>query len=199
MIDAIKTRRSVKAYTDRPVSKELIEEILEAGRYAPSSLNAQPWEFAVVTDRSFIKEMTDSITKAMKRIYSLTPVLRWVSKELRDERSLAAVKKTATSAEDTVFYKAPVVIFIVSQAKGLNAGINCALSAQNMMLAAHSLGLGSCFIGRGNFLQRNKKFRKKIGLSKNHKIYATLIFGYPKDANQHVPQRKRDNVICWLS
>ena len=160
-------------------------------------MNTQPWEFAVITDKELIGELRRSIKGSIKKIYSLLPVLKLFVKRLRDERLAGALKKTATSEEDTVFYNAPVIILIASKKKGTWTAINCALAAENMMLAAHSLGLGSCFVGRGDFLRKNKKLLESIGLKKGHSIYATLIFGYTEAIPKNAPERKRDNVICW--
>ena len=187
----------MKSYIDKPVPKEIIEEILEAGRYAPSSLNTQPWEFVVITDKGLIRELSLTIRKSIKTVHSLLPILKIFVKQLREERVSQAISKTATTEEDTVFYNAPAVIIIASKAKAKWTTINCALAAENMLLAAHALGLGSCFIGRGDFLRGHKELLKRIGLQKDHAIYATLIFGYPKESPGTVPERKMDNIICW--
>ena len=195
MLDLIKSRRSIRSYQNKPVPKEVIEDILEAGRYAPSSLNTQPWEFVVVSEEKLIEEIKRVITRKIKIIYSILPFLKLFVKDLRDEKITGALKKTATTPGDTIFYGAPAVIFIVSKEKGKWTAINCALAAENMMLQAHSLGLGSCFIGRTDFLNKNRKLFKRMGLQKKHSIFAALAIGYPKDSPENIPQRKKDNVL----
>ena len=179
------------------IPKKLIEEILEAGRFAPSGLNKQPWEFIVITNKKLIKELSLAITKTIKSLYIISPILKLISKQLRDERTFSAIRKTATSGHDTVFYNAPLVIFIVSNKQSKWVRTDCALAAQNMMLATHSLGIGSCFIGRGFLLSKNRRLLKKIGLRHGYKIYAVLVFGYPKEFPKSAPERRKDNVVCW--
>ena len=197
IIENIKSRRSVRSYLDEEVPKDLIEEIVEAGRYAPSALNKQPWEFIIITNKGLIRELSGVIREITKRILIMAPILRWFNRQLRDESTISAIRKTATSREDTVFYDAPVIIFIVSNQLDPWVEINCALAAQNMMLAAHSLGLGSCFIGRAILLSKDKRSSKKLGLKKGYKIYAALIFGYPREFPKKFPSRRKDNLICW--
>jgi nitroreductase len=96
-----------------------------------------------------------------------------------------------------VFYSAPLVVLIVSGKKGRWVRTNCALAAENMMLAAHSLGLGSCFIGRTDVIKKSGFPVESIGLDKKHSAEAALIFGYPKEPVKNIPERKKDNIITW--
>jgi len=195
VIEAIKARRSIRSYSDQPVSKELIEQILDAGRAAPSALNTQPWKFVIITDRRLIGELSSSIKSFMKRLYAFLPILRIFIGELRDEKTAGAVKRTALGEGDTVFYKAPLLILIVSEDKGRWVSVNCALAAENMMLAAHSLGLGSCFIGKGSFMTKCGFPLEKLGIGRRHELEASLIFGYPKEFPKNAPERTTDNVV----
>jgi nitroreductase len=197
IVEAIKSRRSIRSYSDQEVPKKLLEEIIDAGRSAPSALNTQPWRFVVVTDRKIIRELSYAVRRVIKRIYSIFPILRFFMKEFRDDAIAGAVRKTATSDEDTVFYNAPALILIVSEKKGRWVGVNCALAAENMILAAHSLGIGSCFIGRGDVLAKCRPLLKKIGVDKEYKVYASVIFGYPKEFPKDVRERRKDNIISW--
>lgn len=197
ILENIKSRRSVRSYLDQKVPKRLIEEVLEAGRSAPSALNKQPWEFVVVTNKALIEKLSLSTRKTAKKVYALLPFLKLFKPDLRDERTIAAIRKTAGTDHDTVFYNAPAIIFIVSRHSDGWVPIDCALAAQNMMLSAHSLGLGSCFIGRASMLSRDRRLLKKIGIRRGYRIYTTLIFGYPKEFPKTTPQRRKDNLICW--
>ena len=197
VIEAIRARRSIRSYSGQAVPKELIEQILDAGRSAPSSLNTQPWKFVVITDRKLIGELSSSIKSFTKKLHTFLPILRIFIKELRDEKTAGAIRKTALSEEDTVFYDASLLILIVSENKGRWVTVNCALAAQNMMLAAHSLGLGSCFIGRMDVIKRCGFPLEKLGIGRRCSVQAALIFGYPKEFPGSMPERKKDNVISW--
>ncbi len=197
IIEAIKTRRSIRSYSGQAVPKETIEAILDAGRMAPSSLNTQPWKFVVITDKKLIDEISSSIKSFLKKVYALLPILSIFIKELRDEKVAGAIRKTATAQEDAVLYSAPLLILIVSDKKDRWTPVNCALAAQNMMLAAHSLGIGSCFIGRVDIIKKYRRFFQKLGIERKYSIQASLIFGYPKEFPKNIPERKKDNIISW--
>lgn len=197
IIEAIKTRRSIRSYSNQAVPKEMIEEILNAGRYAPSSLNMQPWKFVVITDRKLLGDISLSIKGFIKKVYAFLPILRIFIEELKNEMVVGAIRKTATSKEDAVLYGAPLLILIVSEDKGRWTAVNCALAAQNMMLAAHSLGIGSCFIGRVDIIKKYRSFFERLGIERKYSIQASLIFGYPKEFPKNIPERKRDNIISW--
>lgn len=196
-IEILKSRRSIRLFKDEAVPKNLIEEILDAGRYAPSAMNGQPWKFAIITDRAFINRLSIAAKKSMRKIYSMSPILKLFIKELRDEKAMAALKKTAASDEDTIFYRAPLLIVIAGPKRGRWVGMDCSMCAENMMLASHSLGLGSCCVGRMDFLPKTKSLLAEMSLPADYKIYASLAIGYPKEPVRAIPERKKDNILCW--
>jgi len=197
----IKGRRSQRNCLDEEIPKGAIEEIIEAGRYAPSALNKQPWKFIIVTNRGSIKRLSDIVKSIAAKIFRFLPVLKIFKRELRDQQVISAIKKTVSSNTDTVFYNAPLLILIVSDNNANPyACKDCVLASQNMMLYAHSLGIGSCFIGRADFLMRSREAKDIIGLPHRHKIQAAIVFGYAPqgDDRQSSPERRRDNIINWV-
>lgn len=198
VIETVFTRRSVRSYSDKKVSDEIVQTIIDAARFAPSALNQQPWDFIVLTDPNVIEKISQKIKKIIKFIYRFLPLLKLVKKDLRNPKIVGALNKTVQTQEDTIFYGAPVVIFIVSNKKNRWVLVDCACAAQNMMLVARSLGLGSCFIGRGHLL-RDKEINQELGIKSGVNIYATVVFGYPKEETNslNVPSRKLDNIIYW--
>lgn len=195
----IKSRRSIRAFIDRPIPKEAIEEILEAARYAPSAFNKQPWRFIVISNKDIILRLSGIIRGITQKIARLLPLLSIIQPELRDSRVAAAIKKTLAGSGDTVFYGAPLLILIAAHKKaGRYAARDCSLAAENMMLYANSAGIGSCFIGRADLLAMSKRWRKMLGLPPHHRIHAALVFGYASAAGDApAPQRMTDNVLKW--
>jgi len=129
---AILGRRAVRDYEDKPVPDAVVQKILKAGAMAPSAMDSQPCRFIVITDKKKIKEFSD---KVKDKVGILGFGARFAER--------------MKLKEDVIFYGAPLLILIVAE-KGSNSGwtkIDCALAAQNMMLRAYDLGLGSCFIG----------------------------------------------------
>ncbi len=196
VIDSIKSRRSVRKFKEKPVPKEIIDKILEAGRFAPSALNMQPWKFIVIQDKALIEEMFSIAKKRLTRLYGLMPVLKIFSGQLKDERVANAIKKTAVNTGDTVFYNAPLVIFIANDKTKNASKEDCVLAAQNMMLAAHSLGVGSCFIGRGKAIPISYLLNK-FNLPVHYDITVHLAFGYSDEPSRTPPHRHEDTIL-WV-
>jgi nitroreductase len=191
--DNIASRRSVREFRESPVPEDVIEAIVEAGRSAPSALNRQPWKFLVIADRGVIEELSLMARARIKKIYRLMPVLRLFVKGLKDQRSANAIKKTAGSPDDTVFYRAPLLIVVANDTRFNDTEADCCLAAQNMMLAAHSMGIGSCFIGRGRLIPR-RNILSRLRLPAFYDTRVFVVFGYPKSPAAGGPARREGTV-----
>ncbi|MGD1076327.1 MAG: nitroreductase family protein, partial [Thermodesulfovibrionales bacterium] len=139
VIEAIRKRRSVRSYEGGSISRDLIDAIIEAGNEAPSAMNSQPWRFVVVEDRETKRKLLRAALPHAKRILEMI-------KEADPER-YEAIKKRYEELDDPVYYSAPAIIFVIGF--GRYADHSCPLACENMMLAAHSIGLGSCWVGFG--------------------------------------------------
>ncbi len=162
VIDCINGRRSIRSYLDKPVEKEKVEKILQAGAMAPSAMDGQPWRFAVITDRAKIRELSGIVKKNMGALGMGLKAAEFVK-----------IK------EDVIFYDAPLVIIVCAK-KAKWSGIDCGLAIENMLLAAYDMGLGSCCIGFACSLNNDPETLKELGVPKGHEIVLPVIFGYPK-------------------
>lgn len=200
MLANIKNRRSRRNFLDRGISDEIIEEMLDAARYAPSALNKQPWQFIVISNKSVILRLSGIIRGIMKKATQFLPLLKLIKPELRDPQIIGAMKKTVSSSADTVFYNAPLLIFIAAAKNASRYAVkDCMFAAQNMMLYAHSAGISSCFIGRGDLLALNIEARKIMGLPPDHVIHAAIVFGYAQGGEAAAaPERRKNNVLNWV-
>ena len=129
VLQNILTRRSVRAYETAPVPQEKLEQVLQAGIWAPSASNRQTWHFTVITDASKI----DAINEAGKA---------WMATSHRED-----VAKRGQDASYHVFHHAPCLLLVSYETARSWGKIDSALAAENIMLAAHALGLGTCYIG----------------------------------------------------
>ena len=198
IIKQIKERRSIRSYTDQSVSKEKINEIIQTGRYAPSATNRQPWRFIVITNKSMIDEISDAIKVEIRKILRRRFILKFFYPSLKNEKTIQFLTGLIISKEDMLFFDAPVLIFVVTKKRRFNDE-SCACCAQNMMLAADALDLGSCWIGFAHFLGLNKEWMEKIGVPKGFHIAAALVFGHSKKRPSHAPLRKPTaDVINWI-
>jgi nitroreductase len=179
IIKTIKERRAVRKYKDKPIEKEKIDEILECGLMAPNARHLQPWKFVVLTNKDLIKEIA-------KRIQD----------KVIDNPRYPFVKERAKTREDAIFYSAPLVIFILGDKENHWSPLDCSYAAENMMLAAKSLGLGSCPIGMARHLRDEKDLIEKLGFDENYELIITLVFGYA-DEEPEVKERNKD-VVEWV-
>jgi nitroreductase len=190
-LSIIYERRAVRQYKDRPVSKSIIEKILDAGRMAPSALNAQSWKFYVVTNKETIALFSKAITKiAAKEFIKTGPkrIIKTIINLFRFAHGLSFPKTT-----DHVFYEAPVVIFITAPKENEWAALDIGMCAQNMMLAAKSMGLDSCPVGFGKFIEHTKYY-SQLQIPASEQIHLSIIFGYG-DESPAVHKRIKNNAI----
>jgi len=198
LISEIKQRRSIRNYKDEPVKRDLIEKIIQAGRYAPSATDKQPWRFIVITKKELMGDIARGVKDEIRKVIKKRFILKYFYPFLKDKRKVQLLAATAFSEQDLLFFNAPVLVFIVSKKERFYKE-SCACCAQNMMLAAHCLGLGSCWIGLAHFLGLNKKWLQKIGVPEGHHIAAVLVFGHPKNKPQQIPVRKpMADIINWI-
>ena len=176
VMDAIKSRRAIRSYEDKQVPGSTIQMILEAATYAPSAINVQPWKFTIITNKDEIKRLSDKTKPTIIR--SLPDV---------GDEGLVGLKKRLSDPQYNIFYNAPLLIF-VSGAKSPYAVYDCSMAAQNMMLAAYSLGIGSCWIGTAVHSANDPKVKPTLGIPEDHEVYAALIFGYPKGTPKAPPK-----------
>jgi len=179
VLKAIYSRRSVRSYKEKPVPKELIEELLNAAVMAPSAHDSQSWNFTVVESAELINKLNDKAA------------------ELRGMIGKGMKLGLKLAGKGTIFYNAPLLIVISGKAdyKYLKDDVN--LAVQNMFLAAHSLGLGSCWIGYAKVLNNDKESRKELAIPEGFEIVAPLIFGYPKKQDKKIPERN-PKILKWI-
>ena len=121
-----------------------------------------------------------------------------IVKKLRDKKNEGALRKTVASKGDAVFYGAPLLICVTAPKGDSSAARDCMLASQNMMLAASSIGLGSCFIGRMELIKSMPRMLAQIGLPKDREIVSAIVFGYANGGMIPAPPRHGGDVITWI-
>ena len=188
------TRRSTRKYLDKEVSQELLEKIIETGRYAPSGGNSQSNHFLVIQN----KQIIDHLVKMVERAFSQMEITENMYRSLQNSINLS--KKGGY-----VFcYNAPVLIIVANKKDYGNNQADCALALENMMLEANELDLGSCYINQLKWLNEDQKilsYLQSLGMNEDERVYDFLIVGYP-DTNDGKPLRKvlprKGNEVTWL-
>lgn len=185
-IETMKKRRSVRAYEPKPIPREMLNTIIEAGNEAPSAMNSQPWRFVVVEDPSAKKKLLGAALPQAKKITEQV-------KDVDPERYEMITKRYA-ELPDPVYYSAPAIVFVIGT--GRYAAHSCPLACENMMLAAHALGLGSCWVGFGAMVTEDPEVRSLLELKDGESLFGPLLFGYPKAETQR--PSKKEPVVKWI-
>ena len=170
VIEAIEARRSVRAYKDTPVEHDKLELLAKCGVLAPSAMNRQEWEVRIVENKAWIDGATATYLKAVegtsKADYMLTPTFK------------------------NIFRNAAAVIF-VGAPDGVFSGENVGCMAQNIMLAATELGLGTCFLGSVQMIFAEPAMAEhltSLGFSDGYKLRYALAVGYPDESPEAKPR-----------
>jgi nitroreductase len=179
VLQAIYERRAVRRFLPRPVPEDLIGQLIDAGRMAPSAMNRQPWYFLVVTGPARLKRLGEEIAEAARKEVHL---LQGMSP------SLAAA---------FIFHGAPVVLFITAPADNEWAELDVGMCAQNIMLAARSLGLDTCPVGLARYAEKTPSYAG-LGIPAGHRIMLALVLGYG-DEKPVAHARRKDNLryLYW--
>lgn len=169
VLNTIRTRRSVRVYTEQQVPTEALNQILEAATYAPSGMNYQTWHFTAVRDAALLAELNEKVKGAFAK--SDNPL--W--------------QERGHSATYCCYYHAPTLILVSGKADNVLSPFDCACALQNIFLAATSLGIASCWINQPGQTCDDPDFRafltEKLGVPADYKIYGCAALGYaPADA-----------------
>lgn len=179
-------RRAIRRFDERQIDEELLQQILQAGLYAPSAGGKQGVIFAVCQDKE-VNERLGKIKRANSNPHMAT-AKNYVSKE---QPSIADDPKLINA-----FYDAPTVITMFAPKNFLFSVDDCAVAAENMMLAADSLGIGSCYIGQGwtAFADSyGQEILRKWEIRTDYYAVMQLLLGYPRESDKHPVAKPRRN------
>ena len=176
------TRRSTRAYKDTPVEQEKLDQILLAGRHAPSGGNNQTTHLLVIRDPRFLAELASAVKAEFAKM-EVTPGMY---------KSMAASIRASKGEKYIFHYSAPVLIAAANRADYSNNIADCACVLENMMLMANALDLGSCWINQLKWLNENEAVTALLrarGLAEGERVYGAVSIGYP-DTPDGLPVRK---------
>lgn len=181
LLDAITTRRSCRKFTSQVPDDDMIRKLLYYATKAPSATNTQPWRFAIIQDTALL----DRYSEETKQLV------------LADGNELAKKYQHILSNPDYhVFHHASTLILIYANESRFFSITDCSLSAQNLMLAAHDQGLGSCWIGFSTPLFNAPQIKEELGIPNEYEVIAPIIIGYPERTLPPMEKREAE-IICW--
>lgn len=183
LIDGLYGRRAVRAFTAHAVSEETVKELLHSAVQAPSAVNVQPWSFVILQDRSLLGSLSERAKALVLEQETLGPL----SPEFRAMLS---------DPDFSIFYDAGTLIVLLARPEGKHPDWDCCLAAQNLMLAAHAMGLATCPIGLAWPVFEVPEIRNELGIPHEYQVVLPIIVGYPRAPSPRVSRREPE-ILCW--
>lgn len=190
LFETINTRRSCRQYRSDPVPKALLEEVVEAGRMAPSGGNNQTTHFIVIQKPQKLAGLRDTLTAVMAN----TPVRDGMPPQM-----VALINRAKEGPVD-VNYGAPVLILTANKKGYSNAMADCACALENMMLAASAKGIGSCWINLYALLRDVPPLRgyiESLGMAADEEVCGALVVGFT-DKLETTPLPRSGNPVTFV-
>jgi nitroreductase len=208
ILDVITSRKSIRRYKPDPIPDEMIDKILEAARWAPTGENYQPWILIVIRDQETRNRIGD-----LAKLGSGSRMTAWYCmgemqkrfEGIKDPQKRAEVLRFMYSGEVSEFAKnAPLIIAVLGTLMEGSVDVPYDLSAciENMLLEAHALGLGACWVhGPVASTRDAKKFKEILGIPTGigeYKVIAYVAFGFPAEDRKHPrPKKALEEIVYW--
>ena len=181
LMEAIYRRRAVRTFTGAPVDRARINALIDAASHAPSAMNLQPWLFAVVEGAERLAEYS---TRAKRHLLATMPA----------DSAMTKYRAMLEDAAFNIFYGAPCLVVICGRPPVQQSMEDCCLAGQNLMLAAHGQGLGTCWIGFSRPWLELPETRAELGLPPDCIPAAPIVVGVPT-ALPEAPEHRQATVI----
>ena len=176
------TRRSTRAFRDAPIEQEKLDQILEAGRHAPSGGNNQTTHLLVIRDKAVLAELAKLVKEEFAKMEVTEGMYKSMANSIR-----------ASKGEKYIFHYDPAVLILTANRADYSNNIaDCACVLENMMVMANALDLGSCWINQLKWLNENEPvtaYLRTLGLAEGERVYGAVSIGYAK-TEDGLPSRK---------
>ncbi len=183
LFEAIYARRAVREFTSEPVPDTSLRQLVAAAIQAPNAANQQPWSFTIVRDRALLAQMSQEVKAHMIGTSAVGLVAHYFEEYLGDPNF-------------NVFYDAPALIVISTVTATPWAIEDCSLAAENLMLTAHAIGLGTCWVGVTQRWLGTPEGKAALNLPITYVPVAPIIVGHPKSVPP--PVSRGEPEIRWI-
>lgn len=180
VLETIRNRRSVRKFAPGQIKEVELQAILEAGCFAPSAHNDQPWHFTVVQK----KELIDEMSRKTIAIMALSEV-EWV-------------RKMAAREGYHLFYHAPTVIVVSGRNDAMSPLVDCSAAIQNMLIAAEAVGVGTCWIGLVRHLFGKREELAPLALPQGYTPHYAVCLGYPDRSVPLVAPARKEGTVRYI-
>ena len=205
LVQLMASRRSCRNYTKQAVKRPLLEDLVKVGATAPSGTNSQKWTFTILPDRAAVDALGQRIAVFFKKLNQLAEkrlickALKLIGKPALDDyyrdyyQTVAeGLKEWALYGRDRLFHGAPAVIVVATQ-PGASCPLEDALLAtQNILLAAHSMGLGTCLVGFAVEAMKNDAgIQQFLKIPAEETVCSVIAIGYPDETYTGLTGRRK--------
>ena len=204
LVRLMASRRSCRHFQARPVERALLEDLVRIGVTAPSGTNSQAWTFTILPDRASVEAFGDRVARFFRGLNRMAenPLLRNGLK-LLGKRELAdyyanyhqsvseALDEREKTGRDRLFHGATAAICVGTRPGASTPEEDALLAAQNILLAAHAMGLGSCLIGFAVVaLAKEIRVKRFLGIPDDERVHAVIALGYSDETYLRAAGRK---------
>lgn len=185
VFEAILARRSVRSYAAGKLGRNTILTLLEAAVRAPTAMKEEPWAFVVIQDTQILKQLSERAK----------PIFVEEERHRKNHGSSPSFEHFDKPDFD-IFHGAGTLIVICAKPVGSFIAADCWLAAENMMLAACDMGLGSCVIGASTSALNIRKVKAELGIPDEYSAIAPIIVGVTSEETEPVA-RKEPLILAW--
>ncbi len=190
-LDVIFTRRSVRSYEPHLVDESTVRSLLDAAVQAPSAMHAEPWQFVVVQDPTMLKRLSDRAKQKW-----LAEAAHYRELHVQATAGEKTFAERLTDPEFSIFYDAGTLVVICARPAPF-AAADCWLAAENFMLAACALGLGTCCIGAAIPGLNDPATKADLDMPPDVEAVAAIVVGVPREpAGEGL--RKAPHILSWV-
>ena len=205
LLRLMRSRRSCRNYRERPVPRELLEDLVRFGTTAPSGTNCQLWTFTILPDRESVQALAEAVARFFRALNrkAENPALRLMAKIFMGDALGAYYREWHESVrdglrlwdeegKDLLFHGAPALLLVGSRPGATCPVEDTHLACQNILLAAHAMGLGTCMVGIVvEALKHDPSIPGLLGIPAEEKTLAAITLGYPDETYLAPAGRRR--------
>ena len=185
LLEVINQRSSVRSYSGETIDRSAIDALLHAAVRAPTAMHEEPWQFLVIQDKAMLRHLSERA----KALFTEE------ARRLHTPRGDSAAARFAQPDFD-VFYDAGTLIVICTKMSGHFVEADCWLAAENLILAAQTMGFGTCVIGSARSALNTEAAKEELGIPMQTTAVAPIIVGKPRGDWPTTPRRQPE-ILLW--
>lgn len=188
-IQFLRSRRSIRAYENKPVEREKIKRLIEAARYAPTGGNGQMVEWWVLTDKDKLNSVSEMTIESMRRNIKEQPQI------LTTQPYLEIIIKAWENGNDPILHNAPVLVTASAPKQAAIGMVDLTIALTYFDLLAPTMGLGTCWAGLVQLsIISSQALKELMGIPVDHRFHFPMMLGYPKAKYFQMPGRKPPRI-----